>query len=113
MSAVLERRIARIEEQLEALGARFAPVTPAPGADWHPEDVKAAVRRQGWSLRQLSLHHGLPENAMADVLRRPCPAHQRLLADVIGIPPEQIWPSRYQRAGRALRPKTHPTPAEA
>lgn len=113
MSTVLERRIARLEEQLEALGARFAPAAPAPGADWHPEDIKAAVRRQGWSLRQLSLSRGLGENTLRHALRTPYPAYERVIAEVIGVPPEQIWPSRYQRAGRALRPKTHPTPAEA
>lgn len=113
MSAALEHRLARIEQQLEALGARFAPAAPAPGADWHPEDVKAAVRRAGWSLRQLSLHHGYDENTLRHALRTPSRAYEKLIADVIGVPPEQIWPSRYQRAGRALRPKTNPTPAEA
>lgn len=113
MSAALERRLDRIEQQLEALGARFAPAAPAPGADWHPEDIKAAVRRQGWSLRQLSLSRGLGESALRHALRTPYPAYERVIAEVIGVPPEQIWPSRYQRKGRALRPTPTPATAEA
>lgn len=27
-------------------------------SDWHRADIVAALHKQGWSLRRLSLHHG-------------------------------------------------------
>jgi len=65
--------------------------------DWHPADIVAALRKQGWSLRRLSGHHGYHPQALAGTLRRPWPRAERLIAEAIGVPPEQIWPSRYEQ----------------
>lgn len=65
-------------------------------ADWHPADVVAAMRKAGWSLRKLSMHHGYSPNALNHALRLRWPKAQRLIADALGIEPEVIWPSRYK-----------------
>lgn len=76
----------------------------APAGDWHPADIVAALRKQGWSLRRLSVHHGYQPTGLANALGRPYPRAERLVAEAIGVPPETIWPSRYaQRAERAAR----------
>lgn len=64
--------------------------------DWHREDIKAALRKKGWSLRQLSLHHGYKsESSLKNALDKPWLKAERIIADAIGIPAELIWPERY------------------
>jgi Ner family transcriptional regulator len=63
--------------------------------DWHPADIKAALEKAGWSLRRLSAHHGYEASMCIKALRRPYPNAERLIAEAIGVPPEAIWPSRY------------------
>ncbi|WP_375591750.1 transcriptional regulator [Chitiniphilus eburneus] len=68
--------------------------------DWHPADVVCALRKRGWSLRQLSLHHGYSHGAtLKTALRRRYPKAERLIADALGLAPSEIWPSRYPAAG--------------
>ncbi|MDG4595523.1 MAG: helix-turn-helix transcriptional regulator [Candidatus Contendobacter sp.] len=66
-------------------------------SDWHPADVVAAIRKAGWSLRRLSIHHGYTPTALHNALHVRWPKAQRLIAEAIGKQPEQIWPSRYQK----------------
>lgn len=63
--------------------------------DWHRADIKAALEKAGWTLRQLSQHHGYNPGMTKTALVRPYPNAERLIADAIGVPPETIWPSRY------------------
>lgn len=65
--------------------------------DWHKEDIKAAVRKKGTTLKGLALSHGYRSvDACAQALQRPYPKMERIIAAAIGVPPEIIWPSRYQ-----------------
>jgi Ner family transcriptional regulator len=71
--------------------------------DWDQHDVLAALRRRGWSLRQLGFHHGYSAGALHKAFKQPWPKAERILADAIGIQPMQIWPSRYDSKGRPNR----------
>lgn len=64
--------------------------------DWDPADVVAALRKAGWSLRRLSLAHGYHPDALKHALQRPYPRAERIIARVLEIDPEAIWPSRYR-----------------
>ena len=70
--------------------------------DWHPEDVKAAIRKTGITLTALALAHGLSESAVRQALRRRQPRAQGVIARHLGLPPRAIWPSRYDAQGRPL-----------
>lgn len=79
--------------------------------DWHKADILAAVHKAGWSLAELSRYHGYSNSRSISVaLTRRWPKAQKLIAEVIGVPPETIWPSRYVEQDtakhRALPPKT-------
>lgn len=64
--------------------------------DWHRADIVAAVRKAGWTLRKLSLHHGYADGGtLTKAMDRPWPKGERLIAEAIGIDPATIWPSRY------------------
>ena len=71
------------------------------GADWHPADVLAALKKRGLSLAGLSVSHGYHATAAGKALKRSWPALEVVIAEAIGVKPEQIWPSRYKE-GRAI-----------
>ena len=65
--------------------------------DWHRADVVAGLRKKGWSLRQLSKEAGLSESTLKTALDRPYPKAERIIAAAIGVTPETIWPTRYEK----------------
>jgi Ner family transcriptional regulator len=77
------------------------PNTTKKGQDWHPADVKCALEKAGWSLRQLSRHHGYSETFLALVFQLPYTTRkaERCVAEAIGHTPEDIWPSRFNSDG--------------
>lgn len=73
---------------------------PASG-DWHKADIVAAVWKRGTSIHRLSRQLGYASQSLNMVLHRPWPKAERLIAEVIGVPPQTIWPSRYHPDGTA------------
>jgi Ner family transcriptional regulator len=71
-------------------------------ADWHPEDIKAAIRKTGISLRRLAIEHGYEESVVRKALKRPAAQVQSIIAAHLGVPPQTIWPSRYDDRGEYL-----------
>jgi Ner family transcriptional regulator len=66
---------------------------------WHREDVKAAVRKRGCTLADLSRRHGFAPEAASIALRRPWGAIERIIAKFLGVEPRDIWPERYTEDG--------------
>jgi Ner family transcriptional regulator len=73
-----------------------------PPKDWHAEDIKAAVRKTGISLLKLAERHGYSSSAISMVLIRKSADLQSLIAEHLGIPPQSIWPSRYDELGQPI-----------
>lgn len=73
--------------------------------DWHWADVLAALRKRGWSLRQVGYREGYADsNTLGEVARRPYPKAEATLARYIGVKhPMEIWPSRYDHRGKPNR----------
>lgn len=65
-------------------------------SDWHPADIVAALKKKGTSLAAVSRKAGLASSTLANALTRHWPKGERLIAEVLDIAPEQIWPSRYR-----------------
>ncbi|CAM7220086.1 helix-turn-helix domain-containing protein [Citrobacter sedlakii] len=65
--------------------------------DWHPADIIAGLKKRGTSLSALSSQAGLASSTLANALARRWPKGERLIAEALGIAPEQIWPSRYRK----------------
>ncbi|AYN29823.1 transcriptional regulator [Buttiauxella sp. 3AFRM03] len=63
--------------------------------DWHPADIIAALRKKGTSLAALSRQSGLSSSTLANALSRPWAKGEMLISQAIGVPAEDIWPSRY------------------
>ena len=76
-------------------------VTNEDRADWHREDIVAALHKQGLSIRALSVRSGLKPDTLKNALSRAYPKAERIIADALGLTPEKIWPSRYPNIGNA------------
>ncbi|MCE9848361.1 helix-turn-helix domain-containing protein [Aeromonas allosaccharophila] len=63
--------------------------------DWHRADIIAALRKKGTSVSALSREHGLASTTLANALRNPWPKGEKIIATAIGMPVQEIWPSRY------------------
>ncbi|MGX2951628.1 helix-turn-helix domain-containing protein [Ursidibacter arcticus] len=64
--------------------------------DWHRADIIAALHKKGWSLRQLSLQHGYSQGStLKNALDRPWLKGERIIAEAIGVPAEEIWAERF------------------
>jgi Ner family transcriptional regulator len=74
--------------------------------DWHPTNVQAALKKRGFTLAGLSAANGYHATAAGKAPKRPWPALETLIADAIGIPPDQIWPGRYKSRSTVPVPNT-------
>lgn len=76
---------------------------------WHREDIKAAIRKRGICLEQLSISNGLDPRACSLALIRPHFAAELVIAEFLGLSPRQIWPNRYDDDGayRHQKSRTH------
>lgn len=63
--------------------------------DWHPADIIAVLRKKGTTLAALSRSAGLSSSTLANVLSRPWPKGEWLVATALDVHPAEIWPSRY------------------
>ena len=72
---------------------------PAPLSGWHPEDVKAAIRKKGVTLSELALREGFGESYLRNTLMRPLYEGERIIARFLRVPPQVIWPDRYDADG--------------
>ena len=61
----------------------------------HRAYIIAAIREKGSTLAQLSIDAGLHPRTLGNALERKYPNGEKIIADFIGIPPQEIWPERY------------------
>jgi len=70
--------------------------------DWAWPDIKAAVEKAGSNLSKTARQNGHHVSAPQKVRYIRWPKMQRLIADAIGVPPQVIWPSRYDANGTPI-----------
>lgn len=68
--------------------------------DWHPADIKAAMAKAGWTLAALAAAHGLTTaTPLSHTFTRSYPLNEKRIAEAIGVPVWEIWPSRWNADG--------------
>ena len=77
--------------------------------DWHRADIKAALEKAGWSLAGLSLAHGFSRRSVGMALDQQWPRMEAIIARALHLPPEAIWPSRYNPDGTPTRGRFRPS----
>jgi Ner family transcriptional regulator len=78
-------------------------VTLLPSGDWHPEEIKAAVRIMGSTLDEISRQFELPEFACRTAIRRSHIRGEQAVAAFLSVSPHEIWPSRYYADGGRIK----------
>lgn len=73
--------------------------------DWHPEDIKSAVRKRNITLSDVARGADLHPNALRLALTFPREQAERAIAAALEIDPKVIWPSRYNADGSRKRPQ--------
>ncbi|MDO4897086.1 MAG: helix-turn-helix domain-containing protein [Moraxella sp.] len=73
--------------------------------DWHRADVVAALHKKGWSIASLAKAHGLSPSTLRSALEKSYPKSEKIIADAIGVAPEEIWAERH--AKRNFTPILH------
>ena len=73
--------------------------------DWHPEDIKAAVRKRGHTFASLAAAVGVTRQALAITTVKPSSRNEKVIARAIGEAPSIIWPTRYDKNGKRKRPQ--------
>ena len=71
---------------------------------WHPEDVKAALRKRYGSITALSVSWGFNPAAISAAFipgRRSSPVERRIAA-ALDVSPFVIWPDRWSPDGKPL-----------
>lgn len=76
--------------------------------DWHTADIIAAIRKRGTSLQREARLRGYYATTLHGALDHPYPKAEAIIAEIIGVSPQAIWPSRYHsdgtpRSGRGQR----------
>ena len=69
---------------------------------WHPEDIKAAVRKRGTTLADLARQAGLQTHACQNALKQPHSYGEAVIARFLDIPAATLWPDRYDSDGNRL-----------
>lgn len=74
-------------------------------SDWHPEDIKAAIRKDGESLASLGKKHGVSRQLLSQSLVYPHARCEAIIAAFLGVPACRIWPTRYEADGSRKKPQ--------
>ena len=68
--------------------------------DWHPADVQAALKKRGVPLEKVGPKIGLDRSAGHKALyARPWPRVKIEIATILGLRPEEVWPSLFDSNG--------------
>ncbi|MGJ3250512.1 MAG: helix-turn-helix domain-containing protein [Elainellaceae cyanobacterium] len=64
----------------------------------HVEDIKAALRKQGWTLASIAKELDIGPSAVSHALTRQRSRRiEQVIASKLGLSPHEIWPQRYKR----------------
>ncbi|MBW7968138.1 helix-turn-helix domain-containing protein [Bradyrhizobium sp. BR 10289] len=70
---------------------------------WHRADIIAAVRKRGFTLEALARANGKGRSSMSAALLKPSRGCNLIIAEAIGVPLHELWPSWFDHSGRRIR----------
>lgn len=74
--------------------------------DWSRMRIRLALEKAGYErLLDVETTFGLRLGVGSDTLARPNRAGEEAIAAAVGVPPADIWPSRYDANGNRLKPQ--------
>lgn len=78
---------------MNSIDTNKVPEDPTIRKEW----IKFQLAVRGYSLAALAREHGVTRQQPQAALTRPYPKWERIIAEHLGMTPQQIWPERYQQ----------------
>jgi len=75
------------------------------------EWIKFQLRVRGTSFSAIARELGVSRHAPRQALDKPYPKMERVIAEKLGLKPQQLWPERYDETGQPNRTKGRPKPS--
>lgn len=64
---------------------------------WTPKRILCEIHERGMTLEKLATRNERNPNSFRLVWKRPNAINERIIAEFIGVPVEQLWPDRYPK----------------
>ena len=58
--------------------------------------IRHQLNIQGLNLNKLASLYGCHRQCFTNLKSKHCPKFEKILANILGLEPQQIWPDRYQ-----------------
>ena len=71
----------------------------------HPEMIKARLRMAGYTLADVARQEKVGAGAVRLALRQLSLSGERAIAKVMGKPLHELWPDRWTKDGKRIRPR--------
>lgn len=71
----------------------------------HPELIKAKLRMAGYTLADVARETEINEASVRKALRLPSLAGERAIAQIMKKPLHELWPERWTKDGKRIRPR--------
>lgn len=66
---------------------------------WHRQDIIAAVRKRGTTLRRLAIQNGYSDTTLIKCLDQRWPNAHLIISEFLGVGRHSIWPHWYRADG--------------
>ena len=64
---------------------------------WTAPDILCEIRKRKMTLAKLAEAHERNPGSFGHVWKRPNQINEKIIADFIGVPVEELWPDRYPK----------------
>lgn len=81
------------------------PLNPSARRGWLVYELK----KRGTTVSELARREGVSREAIGTAMNQPASQIEKLIAQVLGYTPHQIWPERYDASGHRLIPTREPS----
>ena len=71
----------------------------------HPELIRAHLRMKGYSLDDVAKEAGIGATTVRQALSKPSTAGEKAISKILGEPLHKLWPDRWTKDGRRIRPR--------
>ena len=69
------------------------------------EWIKYRLAIKGYTFGKLARHYGVKKTNFTNVKRVPVPKYERIIAEIVGMTPWELWPERYDSSHNPNRKK--------
>lgn len=65
---------------------------------WTSKRILYEIHERGMTLEQLALRNDRNPSSFRNIWSRPNSINERIIADFLGVTPEELWPNRYPKS---------------